>query len=128
VKLLAREPECDVVLSLLKSANRLFMASVGYVEARSALGALTRDGRLRGARSDQARLELERVWRDLNVVQLDDNLVRLSGDTAERLRLRAGDVIHLSSALVLADPDLVLATWDHDLGRAAREAGLAVAP
>jgi predicted nucleic acid-binding protein len=83
---------------------------------------------LRGARSDQARLELERVWRDLNVVQLDDNLVRLSGDTAERLRLRAGDVIHLSSALVLADPDLVLATWDHDLGRAAREAGLAVAP
>lgn len=128
MKLLAREPDFDVVSSLLKSANHLFMASIGYVETRSALGALARDGRLRGSRGDQARLELERVWRDLNVVQLDDYLVGLSGDVTERSRLRAGDAIHLASALVVDEPELVFVTWDHELARAAREVGLAVAP
>ena len=104
------------------------MASIGYVETRSALGALARDGRLRGSRGGRARLELERIWCDLNVVQLDDHLLSLSGDAAVFSRLRAGDAIHLASAVVLADPDLVLATWDRDLGRAARDTGLAVAP
>jgi len=128
VKLLAREPGFDVAVAVLGSAHRLFMASVGYVETRSALGALVREGRLRGTRGDRARLELERIWADLNVVQLDDRLVRMSGDTAVLSRLRAGDAIHLASALVLGDPDLVMATWDQDLGRAAREVGLAIAP
>jgi predicted nucleic acid-binding protein len=128
VKLLAREPGFDLAVALLGSAHRIFMASVGYVETRSALGALMRAGRLRGPTGDRAQLELERIWTDLNVVQLDDRLVRLSGDTAVLSGLRAGDAIHLASALVLGDPDLVLTTWDRDLGRAAREAGLAVAP
>ena len=52
----------------------------------------------------------------------------MSGDTAVLSRLRAGDAIHLASALVLGDPDLVMATWDQGLGRAAREVGLAIAP
>lgn len=128
MKVLAREPDYDVVISLMGSAHRLFVASIGYVEARSALGALARDGRLQGRRGAQARLELEQVWRDVNVVHLDDRLVDIAAETADRSQLRAGDAIHLSSALVLADPDLVLATWDHELGRAARDAGVAVAP
>jgi predicted nucleic acid-binding protein len=122
VKLLVREPDFGVVVSLLDSASRLFTASICYVETRSALG------RLRGARLDHARLELERLWLDFNVVQLAEHLVRHSGDVADSSRLRAGDAVHLSSALILADSDLVVATWDEDLGRAAREAGLAVAP
>lgn len=64
----------------------------------------------------------------MNVVQLDDRLVDRAGDIAERLRLRAGDAIHLTSALALAEPELVFATWDQALQAAAREAGLAVAP
>lgn len=89
---------------------------------------MTRAGRLHGARATQARLELERVWRDLNVVQLEDRLVQLAGDESERSRLRAGDAIQLSSALALADSELVFVVWDAELRRAALEAGLPVAP
>jgi hypothetical protein len=64
----------------------------------------------------------------VDVVQLDDRLVRSAGDVSEDRRLRAGDAIHLASALVVDEPELVLVTWDHELARAAREVGLAVAP
>lgn len=113
---------------LFESASELFAASVGYVEARWALGAATRARRLRGVRSDHARVKLEEIWQEVSVIRLDDHLVSRAGDVAELLRLRAGDAIHLTSALALGDPELVLATWDRELTRAAHEVGLAVAP
>ena len=128
VKLLAREPDFDLAKSLFDASGRLYAASICYVEARSALGAMSRAGRLRGRHAEHVRLELERIWSDLAIVRLDDRVVALAGDTAERARLRGGDAIHLTSALLLADPELVVATWNPDLAQAAREAGLAVAP
>lgn len=116
------------MISLFDTPNELVAASIGYVETRSALGAMTRTGRLRGPHRERARVELEEIWQDMNVVHLDDRLVGLAGDAAEGSRLRAGDAIHLTSALMVADPDLVFVTWDLELGRAAREAGLAVVP
>ena len=117
-----------MVESLFEASRRVFATSIGYVETRSALSAMTSAGRLRGSSATRARLDLERIWRDLNVVRLDDRLVELAGEAAEHSRLRAGDAIQLTSAVTLTDPELVFAVWDHELARAAREAGLAVAP
>ena len=89
---------------------------------------MRRARRIRGVRFRWARSELERVWRDLSLVRLDDTLVQISGDAAEQLRLRAGDAIQLASALSIREPELVFATWDAELARAALDAGLAVAP
>ena len=128
MKLLVHEQGSDVAKSLFATATVLFTASLGYVEARSALGREARSGRLRGARYDRARAELERIWLASSVVHLDRDLVARAGDVSELQRLTAGDAIHLTSALVLGDPELTFATWDEALGRAAREVGLAVAP
>ncbi len=76
----------------------------------------------------RAREQLERIWIDVNVIQLDDRLVRSAADVSEARRLRAGDAIHLASALVVEEPELVFVTWDGDLRRAAFESGLPVAP
>ena len=73
-------------------------------------------------------MELERVWGEVNVVDLELVLVARSGDVAEQARLRAGDAIHLATALSLDEPDLLFATWDDELQRAALESGLPVAP
>lgn len=128
MKLLAEEQGSAVAKSLFEAATEVFTASVGYVEARSALGRLARAGRVRGADRNRARAELERVWLASSVVHLDRDLVARAGDVSELQGLRAGDAIHLTSALVLDEPELVFATWDQELGRAAREAGFAVVP
>jgi glutamate formiminotransferase len=46
---------------------------------------------------------------------------------AERHALRAYDAVHLASALALADPDVVVATWDQNLRAAAAAEGFTVA-
>jgi len=62
------------------------------------------------------------------VIDLGEDLAYEAGDAAELHGLTAGDAIHLAVASGLGDPELVLATWDQRLHRAAVEAGLAVAP
>lgn len=54
-------------------------------------------------------------------------IVELAGGLADRYGLRAYDAVHLASALVLEDPELIFTTWDRDLSRAARARGLVVA-
>lgn len=104
------------------------MASVGYTEARAALAAARRQRRLSATGLGFAKAELLRLWNDVDVQQLDDQLVHLAGETAESFSLRALDAVHLAAALALDDPDLVVATWDEHLRSAAISAGLAVAP
>jgi hypothetical protein len=128
VKIVVHEPDSDMARSLFETAGELVSASLGYVEARSALSRLAREGRMRGAVRDHARVALEQIWQKANIVDLDARLVGRAGDVSELLGLRASDAIHLTSALAVESPELVFATWDDELGRAARRAGLAVAP
>lgn len=128
MKLLISEVGSAETSAIVHQSDAHFASSVSYVEARSALGAAARARRIGRAPRDEARSELERIWRGVDVVQLDDRLVRSAGDMSEDRQLRAGDAIHLASALVVDEPELVLVTWDHELARAAREVGLAVAP
>ena len=128
MKLLIREPGSDQASALVQSATELTAASIGYVEARSALGKAARAGRLSRGRQSAARAELHEIWGEMTVIDLDDELLTAAGDVAEARRLGAGDAIHLAVALELDDPLLVFAAWDEALRNAAREAGLAVAP
>lgn len=123
-----REEGSDTVRSLFRAASELASASLAYVEARAALGRIEREGRVTNAGADRARADLEWIWSELHVIRLDDSLVRRAARAAELLHLRAGDAVHVSSALALDAPDLVFATWDSDLRAGALEAGLTVAP
>jgi hypothetical protein len=113
---------------LVDGASEVVAASIAYVEARAAVARAFAGGRLtrRGRRG--ARLELDTIWEELTALELDLDLVRQAGDVAERSGLRAGDAIHLATALRLDEPDLLIATWDGELRRAALESGIAVAP
>jgi predicted nucleic acid-binding protein len=113
---------------LFRSASELASASLAYIEARAALGRIEREGRVTRAGADRARADLEWIWSELHAISLDDSLVRRAASAAELLRLRAGDAIHVSSALAFDAPELVFATWDSDLRHGALEAGLMVAP
>ena len=101
---------------------------LAYPEARAALAAARRAGRLTARAHDRAVAELEALDAELMIVGVKEALARRAGELADERALRGYDAVHLASALALGPDETILATWDRDLSNAAAGAGLAVAP
>jgi predicted nucleic acid-binding protein len=127
LKLLLEEPGADEAAGLWRSADLSVTGRITYTEARTALAAAVRSGRLSDEGHRITLGLLRRRWRELHVIELDAGLGEAAGDLAERHALRALDAVHLASALA-GGRRVVVATWDDRLAHSAREAGLAVAP
>lgn len=100
-------------------------AEIGYVEARAALAAARRHGRLISAALRTAKEQFELLWEKVSIVVIDTALVRAAGDVAERDGLRGYDAVHLAAAITAQAT--VLASADRDLVEAARRRGFGVA-
>lgn len=98
-----------------------------YPEARAALGAAERLGRVRARALPVARSKLETLWQDVARIEVTPALAARAGDLAEGHGLRAYDAVHLSSALEIDLDDTVLVTSDVSLARAAQAVGLVTA-
>ena len=101
---------------------------LAYPEARAALAAARRAGRLTVRAHDRAVTELGALNAELVIVGVDDALAQRAGELADDGALRGYDAVHLASALALGAGETILVTWDRDLSSAAVGAGLAVAP
>jgi predicted nucleic acid-binding protein len=128
VKLLLPEVESERAKELWDAAPAPVSASFVIVEAMAALAAAQRARRVSARLATRLQGRLERLGASLLLVELNADLARAAGDLAGAFALRAGDAVHLASALALGDPEVVFVSWDDDLGRAAAEAGLPVAP
>lgn len=84
VKLLVDdEPYRAAAERIWLEADHVVCAEVGYVEARAALAAARRGGRLDDAEMSTAKNKFKTLWEQLNVVAVDTALVRAAGDIAE---------------------------------------------
>jgi predicted nucleic acid-binding protein len=101
---------------------------LAYPEARAALAAARRAGRLTARAHDRAVAELDALNAELVIVGVDEALAQRAGELADEGALRGYDAVHLASALALGAGDTILVSWDRDLSNAAVGAGLAVAP
>ncbi|MBW3535488.1 MAG: PIN domain-containing protein [Gemmatimonadetes bacterium] len=102
--------------------------AVPYPEARAALAAAGRSGRIDQAGLRTAVRDLEAACTAMALVGVDWALAQHAGEIAELYALRGYDAVHLATALSVDEPDLVLLTWDRDLADAAVRAGRAVIP
>ena len=103
----------------------LVSARVGHVEARAALAAARRQGRISNDVFTNAVGGLEVLWSQLSVVEIDEDLMRLAGDLATAHGLRGYDAVHLAAAhLVGAD---VFSSADRRLCAAASSDGFHIA-
>ncbi|HEX9885575.1 MAG TPA: type II toxin-antitoxin system VapC family toxin [Longimicrobiales bacterium] len=128
VKLLVPEPERDAAIGAWDRASSIYASRLCYTEVRAALSRARRAGRIAPGPARLAHARLDARWEEVQVIELTDVVARLAGDVAERHALRAGDAVHLASALILQDPEVAVATWDQRLGEAAHDAGLPVIP
>lgn len=128
VPLLIAESGSSEAGRLWDDADRVVSASIMLAEARAALAQALRLGRMTAAELDTAKGEFARLVEEIDFVETTRSILTSAGDVAEQYGLRAYDATHLAAALRLADDDIVVVAGDRDLLRAARQAGLAVAP
>lgn len=128
VKTVLDEMGSEVADELWLRASSRVASGLVYPETRAALAAADRAGRIDKRSLRVAVRDLEGACLAMRLIGVDLVLARHAGEIAERYALRGSDAVHLATALSVEDPALVIATWDHDLGRAAVSAGRAVVP
>lgn len=125
VKFSLDEPGIAEVDDVWTSAYSVFSSRTTYAEARAALARAHRGGRSTPEEHAFARQGLDRRWREVERIEVTDDLVHLAGDLADRRGLRGYDCIHLASALTLGVA-VLLTSWDRELNEAALAEGLHV--
>ena len=125
IKLLIDEVGTTEAGQIWDEPDVLVSARLGHVEARAALAAAARQGRISAEVMHSAVQGLEVLWSQVSIVEIDDDLMRLAGDLAATHALRGYVAVHLAAAhLVGAD---VFSSADRRLCEAASACGFHVA-
>lgn len=116
-----------LAVRIWEASERVVCSRLAYAEARAALAAARRLGRLSVDYQPAVRA-FERLFLQINVIEVGEALVHRAGNLADEYDLRGYDAVHLASALGLIDMRPLFVTWDADLAVAASIAGIATAP
>jgi uncharacterized protein len=123
-RLLAEEgsPQADVIWN---GADVLTSAVTVVVEARAALAAAQRNGRLTADELRDVKVELVDLLEEVTFVEITVDLIEQAAELAEAEALRGYDAVHLAAALAIEAN--VLTSADAALCDAAERRGLHVA-
>jgi uncharacterized protein len=119
VKRYVAEDGSDAVRAAMAEARQLASCRLGFVETVRAVG--LRSGHL-GAR------RVRDDWGAFAVIEIDRDVAEHAAEVALAEGLRAGDAVHLAAALAASAENLIFATWDTRLHRAAQARGLRTLP
>lgn len=125
LKLLIDETGSEQAGRLWDTADALASVGLVVVEARAALAAAERGGRLTAAEHVEAKAELSVLVDELTVVAITDDLIAQAAELADREALRGYDAVHLAAAVTIGAD--VLTSADTALCAAAERRGLHVA-
>ncbi|QAY63694.1 PIN domain-containing protein [Xylanimonas allomyrinae] len=130
VKLVVRESGSALASALYTRADVAVTSRISDVEVRAALAAGHRSGLLDDVAHADAVDAWQRLWPSLAVVELCDQVAQAAAGLLadSTLPLRAGDAMHVASALTVAHPETIVAAWDDHVASAARAHALTVVP
>lgn len=128
VKLVIDEDGSELAATLWDDASVVTASRLAYPECRAALAAAERAGRLRPAARRSATRTFEGLWAGVRVVELSPQVADLAAALTDEVVLGGADAVHLASAVLLGDSDVVLVTWDTRLRDATIALGLRGAP
>jgi predicted nucleic acid-binding protein len=115
VPLLVTEPTSPACRRFWDDADTIVSCRLSYVEAAAALAQAHRLGRLTLKEHADSLTRLDDLWEQINVVEVDDVLIRRAAELAALFGLRGYDAVHCASAEQLIDQDLVAAAGDGQL-------------
>ena len=126
IPLLIDEPGTQRAGRIWDTAEHVTSVRLIYTEARAALAQATRLERLATEDLATAIDALGGLYHQLDLIEIDDALVRHAGDLAQHHGLRGYDALHLASAERVRSDATVLVAGDRDLCTAAGELGIAI--
>ncbi len=124
VPLLIDEPASSICERLWDDADDVVTVRIAYVEAVAAIAQARRLRRLTRSQQREAVALLDEKWEQLQVVDVDDPLVRQAGALADVHSLRGYDATHCPGAESINGADVVAASGDHQLLGAWRALGM----
>ncbi|MFC4000098.1 type II toxin-antitoxin system VapC family toxin [Prauserella oleivorans] len=127
VPLVIAEPGSETCRRIWNEADAVVTSRLLFVEAAAALAQAQRLGRLTTTDRAAALTLLGRLWRELDIVEVDEPVVARAAELAASCALRGYDAVHCASAEQLLDPDLVFVSGDRRLLRACAGLGMAIA-
>ncbi len=127
VPLLVDEGGTAAARDIWLGSDHLVSVRLARVEARAALAQAARTARISPEQLRSSTQELEGLFVQLDLVDVDDSLIRHAADLTEAQALRAYDAVHLAAALQVVEADLILVAGDRALLTAAESVGLMVA-
>lgn len=127
VPLVIDEASSAACAQLWQQADDVVTTQLLFVEAAAALAQAARCGRITPAQERQALRIVDRLWRELNVIEPTDELVRRAGAVASSEALRGYDALHCATAEKVDERDLLFASGDRRLLKAAVNLGFYVA-
>ena len=126
VPLLVEEPGTDICLRVFLQAESVATVRMTFAEVSAALARASRLGRLTADAHDGALAELESVRVQMDLLDVDDDLVRAAGALARDHALRGYDAVHCAAALRVLSATTVALAGDRDLLAAWQREGLQV--
>jgi predicted nucleic acid-binding protein len=128
VKLVVEEQGSDLAAELWDGCDAAVSSRLSYPEVHAALAAAARNRQLTSGDRRLAASMWEKYWQSTWPIEITEEIEQHAGQLAGALALRGADAVHLSSALELRTPDLVVAVWDRRLHAGAVASDLRVAP
>ena len=125
LKLVVEEAGSDAAAVIWDAADALASVGLVVVEARAALAAAGRAGRLTDDQHREAKRETEALIEELHLVDVGEGLIAAAAGLAEADGLRGYDAVHLAGALLIGAE--ILTSADGALCEAASGRGLHVA-
>lgn len=126
VPLLIKEPATAACQRLWDDSDSVVTTRMLLVETAAALAQARRLGRLTPGQHRRCLDLLDRLWSELDVVEVDETLVQRAAKLADDFGLRGYDAVHCASAEQVDDEELVAAAGDRALLNAWSSLGLAV--
>lgn len=125
VPIVIEEASSSAASRLWDEADRVVSSRLVYAEGRAALAMARRMDRVDDDQLRTAVTDFESLHQQLDIVEITEGLVRDAGSLAQRFSLGGYDAVHLASAQLVHDAEMVLAAGDRNLLQAARELGIA---
>ena len=125
MKLVLEEDGSDLARLVWDEASIVVATRLARIESASAVAAARRDRRIRPAGEARAHAELESLWLEIDIQELDPQLEREAVGLVRVHPISGADAVHVATAI---ETGAILLTWDQRQGAAAVAEGLIVIP
>jgi predicted nucleic acid-binding protein len=128
VKLFLAEPDGSIALGIWNEAELVTTSAISHLEVRAALARAVRENppRLTSTGYEDAKGTFEELWSQLFPIAVTEELIYAASNVADTYQLRAYDALQFATVLNLSEKQLLFATSDHDLERAAQQVGISL--